>query len=139
MRSIALVFTVALFIVSMLVPATTSAWRWNVYNQTQNAIEAGGTEAAGRSLLNITIPAKGSAPVNMTGALCLDYLYIYTPHCRIQPDNRFSYFIDCLGAGSANNPLGGATCCWDKDVVVEEVGGTGTDGFPNCRVRLGTP
>ena len=139
MKIVALIFTVALFVVPMATPATTWGWNWNVYNQTQDKIEAGGREAAGNWVLNVTVPSKGSAPVSMTGGYCLEYLYIYTPNCRIQPDNRFSYWINCLGGGSGSNQPRGATCCWNVDVTVEETGGKGTDGFPNCRVRLGSP
>ncbi len=140
MKIVTIACSLALFVVSMTVPVATWGWNWNVFNQTQKELQAGGKEAGGSWMRTIPVPAKGSAPVQMTGGYCLDYLYIYTPHCRIQPGNQFMYWINCLGAGSVNAPSGGTgTCCWNVDVTVEETGDRGTDGFPNCRVRLGKP
>jgi len=116
-------------------------WNWNVYNQTKSEIQAGAQEAAGSWVRTIPVPAKGSAPVQMTGGYCLAYLYIYTPNCRMQQGNKFAYWINCLGGGLVDRPdYGtGTTCCWNVDVTVEQVGENGTDGFPICRVRTGKP
>ncbi len=141
MKIIAVVFTAVLFVISVAVPATTWGWNWNVYNQTQNELQAGGQEVAGKWISTITVPARGSAPVNMTGGYCPGYLYIYTPYCRIQSVNKFQYWIKCLdGSGSGTEPyLDSTACCWNIDVTVEEIGGKDANGFPYCRVRKGKP